>query len=88
MDLVRHDIVALAAWAMIAGGSGHVVGYLDGANTWSGAQSVAAKIDAQQDFYLSGDISPTILAPNVADPTAAAFRITVMDSSFNSIDAS
>jgi hypothetical protein len=51
----------------IAGASGHVVVYADGANTWSGPQSVAAKLDAQQDFYLSGDISPTQIAANQND---------------------
>jgi hypothetical protein len=51
----------------IGGSNGHTVSYLDGVNTWSGAQGIAAKLDAQQDFYLSGDISPSQITSNQND---------------------
>ncbi len=64
------------------GVSGATVPLLNGANTWSGAQAIAAKLDAQQDAYLSGDISPTSLGAdqNNYSPTglstASVLRLT------------
>jgi hypothetical protein len=47
--------------------SGANVGRLDGANTYSGAQSYAATVDLQQQLKLSGDITPTQLSANTDD---------------------
>lgn len=55
------------------GTSGANVPLLDGANTWSGAQSVAALLDAQQNVRLSGDINATLTADqNNWNPTGLA----------------
>jgi hypothetical protein len=49
------------------GTSGGAVPLLSGANTWSGAQSVSALLDAQQDVRLSGDVSPAQVTANQND---------------------
>jgi hypothetical protein len=63
------------------GASGANIGALSTANTWGGAQSYAAKVDIQQDFAVSGDISPTQITSNQDDyaptgnATATVFRL-------------
>ena len=56
------------------GTSGANVPLLSAANTWSGAQAAAAKLDIQQDVYFSGDISPTQITADQNDynPTGLA----------------
>ncbi len=64
------------------GTSGANVPLLNGANTWSGAQTISAKLSAGQDAYLTGDISPTSLGAdqNNYSPTslstASVLRLT------------
>jgi len=60
------------------------------AQTFTAAQSVAAKLDAQKDFYLSGDISPTQITADQNDynPTNLSTSSVLMldcDSSFRTI---
>lgn len=63
------------------GTSGANLGALNAANTWSGVQSLAALLDVQQDFRLSGDITPTQIAANTdnyaptGNATASVFRL-------------
>jgi hypothetical protein len=49
------------------GTSGNNIPLLDGATTWSGVHTVAAKLDAQQDWYITGDISPAQITANQND---------------------
>lgn len=63
------------------GTSGANIGALSTANTWSGAQSLAALLDIQQDLRLSGDITPTQITSNQdnyapsGNATASVFRL-------------
>jgi hypothetical protein len=63
------------------GTSGANIGALSTANTWGGAQSYAAKVDLQQDWGISGDITPTQVTADQNDyaptghATAAVFRV-------------
>lgn len=65
------------------GTSGANVPLLNGANTWSGVGTQAALLDVQQDFRLSGDITPAqiIATQNDYNPTglstASVLRLTV-----------
>lgn len=61
------------------GTSGNNVPLLDGANTWSGAQSIAALFDAQQDVRFSGVIRPTVSSSqNNWSPTGLSTASTII----------
>lgn len=55
------------------GTSGSNVPLLNGANTWSGAQAIAAALDVQQAASFTGDISPSQITSNQNDYAPTGF---------------